>query len=351
MVSKSNWKKYLIAVIKITVSAFVLYWLYTQSSKEQGFSDLVSSPKIWHWLIASFLLCLLAHLFSYFRWGILVRSLGIDFSNTDAIRIGLTGLFVGLFAFGLVGGDSLRIYYASRNAKNRLADVFCSVFLDRAIGMLVMFSFATVGYLWVGVDYGEASDPAKLRNVKFVCQVISVVTVIGWLVLFAFFMTPNLGNSRLLRVFRNIPQIGSMIGKLSDAALLYREKMGVVTAGMGLSMLVNLCFVGSVFLLAMGLDVEHPSLAQHFVLAPISMAANAIPLPGGIGGMEYMLSYFYAALSPNHAIGPGFVVAIGFRLLLLILAAFGAVAWFLNREQLKSGLREEHSSENVTSSS
>lgn len=335
MSPNKTWIKYLVSTIKIAASAGILYWLYSRASNENGFADLIASPKLWHWLLVGFILCLLAHLISYYRWGILVRALGIDFSTTDATRIGLVGLFFGLFAFGVVGGDSLRIYYAARQAKNRIADIFCSVFLDRALGMLTMFTFATIGYVWIGVDYG-AADPENLRNVQLVCKLIAAATLVGWLIIGVYFLTPGLANSRLISWLRQLPRVGAIFGQLMDSVLLYREKISVILTTMGLSVLVNLCFVGAVFFLAMGLGVVHPPLAKHFVIAPISMAANAIPLPGGIGAMESMLAFFYAALSTNDEIGPGFVVAIGFRIMLLILAGFGAIAWFTSREQISS---------------
>ena len=335
MAQNKSWIKYLVSTIKIAASVCILYWLYSHASKEKGFSDLISNPKLWHWLFVGFTLCFLAHLISYIRWGILVRALGIEFSTNDATRIGFIGLFFGLFAFGVVGGDSLRIYYAARQEKNRLADIFCSVFIDRALGMLAMFTFATIGYAWVGVDYVSA-DPEKLRNVQLVCKIIAAATLVGWIIIAVYFFTPGLADNRLIKWLKQLPKVGAIFGQLMDSALLYREKISVVLTIIGLSVLVNLCFVGAVFFLAMGLGVVHPPFAKHFVIAPISMAANAIPLPGGIGGMESMLAFFYAALSSTDEIGPGFVVAIGFRIMLLILAAIGSIAWFANRAQISS---------------
>ena len=273
-----------------------------------------------------------------------MRALGIDFSTADATRIGLIGLCFGLISFGVVGGDSLRIIYAARQAKNRLSDIFCSVFFDRAIGMLTMFTFATIGYVWIGVEYVEGAEPEKIRQVQQVCQVIALATLIGWVIIGVFFLTPNLASSRLIQTLKKIPRVGSIFGQLSDSALLYREKTTAVLTSIGLSILVNLGFVGAIYFLACGLSVEHPSFTKHFMIAPISMAANAIPLPGGIGGMEPMLSFFYGALSKTHEYGPGVVVAFGFRFMLLVMAALGAVAWFVSREQIKELVQAQENS-------
>ena len=102
MKPKPSRKKYLFAAIKIAASIAILGYLYYRARQEDQFVELASSPKQWQWLLASFVLCVFAHLISYVRWGILVRALGIDFPTSDATRIGLIGLFFGLFAFGVV---------------------------------------------------------------------------------------------------------------------------------------------------------------------------------------------------------------------------------------------------------
>lgn len=342
MAQQSSWKKYLITAIKIAMSIAILGYLYRLASQEEQLAELALNPKKWHWLAASFGMCLFAHLISYVRWGILVRALGIEFSTVDATRIGLIGLCFGLVSIGVVGGDSIRIFYAARQARNRLADAFCSVFLDRALGMLTMFTFATVGFVWIGV-HSESAEPEKIGHVQLVCKVISVATLIGWVVMGAFFLTPNIANSKLIKKLKGIPKVGAILGQLSDSALLYKEKTGAVLISIAMSALVNFGFVGSVFLLAVGLNVEHPPLTKHLMIAPISMAANAIPLPGGIGGMEPMLSYFYAAFSSSSEYGPGVLVAFGFRFMLLVMAALGAVAWFLSREQIRGLVPDQDS--------
>ena len=67
------------------------------------------------------------------------------------------------------------------------------------------------------------------------------------------------------------------------------------------------------------------------------MTANAVPLPGGLGGMEVVLSYLYEAMSDSNQEGQfGVSVAFSFRIMLLSLAALGAIAWFMSRKQIKT---------------
>ena len=330
------WKKTLIAIVKIAVSVAILAWLFNKAQQDNQFTEIASREKNWLWLATALTLVLLGHMISFVRWRMLVNALDIPFNTFDAIRIGLVGVFFALFAFGLVGGDSLRIYYATRDAKQKLAEVVCSVFTDRAIGMLVMFSIATVGFLFVDINVEGAEHPEKLTTIRYLCMLISLATAIGWAVVVAFLFSPSILSAGPIDKLKNLPGVGNIIKQFSEVILLYRKRVHVLWAAVAWSVAVNLCFIGAIYLIAVGLNVTHPPLVQHFVIAPISTAANAIPFPGGLGGMEFVLSYFYDAVSSvTSQTEHGIAVAFAFRIALLLIAAFGAIAWFANRKVIR----------------
>lgn len=331
-----SWKKIAFAVIKVAASALILTFLFKQALQENQFAEMASRQKNWYWLFAALLLAFLAHFVSFVRWRSLVQALEIPFTTLDATRIGLVGVFFGLFAFGLVGGDTLRIYYAARDKKKKVPEVICSVFLDRAIGMLVMFSFASVGFLFVDLNIDNAQHPNQLKTIRYVCSIIAICTAIGWVSVFVFLLTPRLSSYRLIQWILGLPKIGHVLRQLIEALMLYRQRIDCLISCVGWSAVVNVCFVASIYMTAVGINVPHPPFEQHFVIAPISTASNAIPLPGGIGGMEFVLSYFYSAVSSNsEKINFGISVAIAFRFMLLLIAASGAIAWFFSRKQIK----------------
>jgi uncharacterized protein (TIRG00374 family) len=337
-----SWKKFVLIAIKIGVSAGILTWLFVRAYEENQFAEIAARPKKWEWLTLAFLLCLTAHVIGFYRWKILVRAIDIPFTNYDAVRIGFIGLFFGLFAFGVVGGDTLRIYYASRHARNRLAEVMCSVFADRAIGMLTLFSIATIGFVFIGVDLEGASNPEKAELVQFMMTLITFGTIVGWIIVVGFLFSPPFADSRFVTGLKQLPRVGGFIRQLADAVLLYRRRLPTLLFCVGLSVVIHLCFVVTIYLTAVGIDVTHPPLSQHLLIGPISMAANALPLPGGLGGMELMLSFFYDAMSTESSeTSHGIVVAFTFRLMLLMLAVFGAVAWLINRKQIRTVVQQQ----------
>ena len=82
----------------------------------------------------------------------MVRALGLPFTCFDAIRIGFIGSFFGLFAFGIIGSDTLRAFYVTRQVKNRMPEAICSVVADRIVGLITMFSFASVAFMMLDFE-------------------------------------------------------------------------------------------------------------------------------------------------------------------------------------------------------
>ena len=129
--------------------------------------------------------------------------------------------------------------------------------------------------------------------------------------------------------------VGDTVDQLINVVLVYRSKPGLMVTGVLLSIAINLCFLVTIFSLLDSLTDSHPTLGEHFLIEPISMVANAVPLPGGIGGIELVLNFLYQAFQGSAEQDFGIVVAFGFRFILLLISACGAVVWFLNRRDFQ----------------
>jgi len=270
----------------------------------------------------------------------MVRALGLDFSLIDAIRIGFIGCFFNLFAFGVIGGDSLRAFYVCRQMKDRIPEAIASVIADRAIGLLTMFSVASLAFLAFDFSTMDAINPKKMQAVRVMAQVALVVTCAGFVGLGILMFTPQLTNRGWFRRLTKIPRIGPVIARLTEVFKAYSKKPGSLLIAFALSLGVNICFAVTIYAIAVGLSGSHPTLADHFLIEPIAMVANAAPLPGGIGGMEIAVDFLYQSFSKaDNPAENGIVVAFAFRFTLLLISSFGAVAWFVNRTQFSQMYR------------
>ncbi len=330
-------KRNLITVIKFSLSIGILWYLFTTAQKDDQFENFLSQPKYWGWVGLGFISCILANLISFLRWRVMVRALGIPFTYFDAIRIGFIGSFFGLFAFGIIGSDTLRAFYVTRQVKDRMPEAICSVVADRVVGLITMFSFASLAFLFLDFEDIATAHPGKLQTLNYACRVVLGVTVMCLVGVFSVILAPHLEKTKTFQWLLQLPRIGKLFEKLSDVVLTYRSQPKAVLLAVVMSLGVNLCFVISIYSLAIGLTNSAPSFSDHLLIEPISMVANAAPLPGGLGGMELALKFLYEAFSCE----TGVIVGFAFRFSLLCVSALGAIFWFLNRKKVNDAYPSE----------
>ncbi|MDA7885126.1 flippase-like domain-containing protein [Mariniblastus sp.] len=330
-------KRNLITVIKFSLSISILWYLFTTAQKDDQFENFLSQPKYWGWVGLGFISCILANLISFLRWRVMVRALGIPFTYFDAIRIGFIGSFFGLFAFGIIGSDTLRAFYVTRQVKDRMPEAICSVVADRVVGLITMFSFASLAFLLLDFEDIATAHPGKLQTLNYACRVVLGVTVMCLVGVFSVILAPHLEKTKTFQWLLQLPRIGKLFEKLSDVVLTYRSQPKAVLLAVVMSLGVNLCFVISIYSLAIGLTNSAPSFSDHLLIEPISMVANAAPLPGGLGGMELALKFLYEAFSCE----TGVIVGFAFRFSLLCVSALGAIFWFLNRKKVNDAYPSE----------
>ncbi len=318
--STSPVKPVLINVIKLAISAGLIYYLFRQAMGGDDFDRLLNAPKDWAWLAVGFAACVGAFLISFFRWQLLVRALELPFSLLDAIRLGFIGLFFCVFTIGVVGGDALRAIYVCRQSPNKKAEAIASVVFDRVIGLLTMVTIAAVAFC--RLNAGTLATPQGTA-------VLAIVGLVGFVFLLA---VPALQRqpvlAKILGRVLAIPKLGPFARKLIDVVGVYRKRPGTILVSFLLSVAVNVCFAITIYAIAVGLGTPHPSLAEHFLIEPVAMVANSVPLPGGIGGMEMAVELMYRALADSG----GVVIAFTFRFFILVSSAFGGVLWLFNRE-------------------
>jgi uncharacterized protein (TIRG00374 family) len=322
----------LITGVKFALSIGILVYLFYSARAEDPelFDGFMSREKRWGWVGLGFLSCFLAHMFSFFRWRVLVRALDLPFTLFDAIRIGFISTFFSLFAFGVIGGDTLRAFYVTRQVRDRAPEAICSVVADRVIGLMTMFSFASIAFLLIDTSAIASEHPGKFATLNFVCKVVLGATSAGFLGMITLFLAPQIVKTKLYQRLYAIPKTGPITERLTEVVMTYRSKPVAVLVCFLMSVGVNACFVISIYSMARGLTEVYPTVANHFMIEPISMVANAIPLPGGVGGMEFAMKLLYETFG----FGTGVIVAFAFRFALLCISAAGAGFWFLNRSKV-----------------
>ena len=341
-------KKIAIIVGKFAISFAILFWLYNKAESQNQLREFWDADKHWPWLFAALLSVFTTFMISFTRWYLLVRAVGLPLRWYESIRFGFIGQTMNLVAFGTLGGDTLKAVLVYRRVKSRAAEAFASIAADRAIGLLAMVSVTSIAFLTF--DFSEVIEhhPQQWVYIQTVCYMAIGATVVGFTCLLAIFIAPGLQASGLVRYLKRWSWLARIIDKVLSIAQAYRDRWSVLLVAYGMSLVINVLFATSIFFVAKAVTQAHPTYAQHYVVAPITMVANALPLPGGIGGMEFALTNLYEAMTPVETAGEeqGFIVAIVFRLLLLSVAVTGLPIYFFSRSELKK-LQYEQASDEV----
>lgn len=325
----------LITLAKFAVSFGILGYLFYNAWQQNQFHELASATTRWEWWLIGLAACLAATLVSFYRWWALVRALEIPFRLIDAMRLGFISQLFNLLSIGVFGGDAMRAFAAARQVPHRMPEAVASVVVDRAIGLLTMFIFGATAYWLSDFSQIQARHPKTLEAVRIVCIFATIASVVGVAGLIVILMSPGLNRWPLMRAIVAIPKMGPTIERLLNVILVYRRSKPQMFCAFLNSMSVNALLAISIFAIAHGISDNHPTLMQHLVISPVVMVANAAPLPGGLGGMEISLDLMYKAFSQVDAPAEhGFIVALGYRVVLLIIAGIGVIFYFAKKPAL-----------------
>ena len=344
-------KKLLLSLVKIAISLGIVGYLVWDATNrgesaftdEEGAFQLQSFLNVvhhaaehWWFMAAAWVVCAMAVLLTFIRWHYLVRALDLPFSFKDALRLGFLGYLFNLAPMGIVGGDLLKAVLLARRQHGYRAEAVATVFVDRVVGLYMLFVVASVAIL--ATRFWETES----LRIRLMCQATLVLTGIGTVVIAAA-LVPDLSKGRATRMLGKIPWVGWALEKLATAVQLYRRKLPVLAVASVMSVGVHSLFTVGIFSIACGLYEQVPSLGMHFVLSPVSAVTGVIPLP--MGPFEYVLDRLYTHVPTTDggamAVGQGLVVAFGYRVITVTVALIGICYYLGSRREVAEVIHEE----------
>ena len=306
----------IIAVVKIAILIAIVAWLIRTFPRE-NWEALIQQEKNWLLLAQAFIVILVAHLFSFLRWRILVQSLGVQFSLIESIRLGFLGTLLNLVSVGSVGGDVFKAIEAARKAEKKRAEVVASVLVDRALGLLGLVIVAATGLSF-------ASTLSSTMNGIWLGAIL--LSGIGLSILF---LIVQFGHRFPILWINRIPVVGHTLHRVTNSCMVFQGRSRLVIELLGLSVLVHCSFTLGCVLISNALYAQTPTILEHFMTIPPAMAAATLPLtPGGVGVQEMAIDRLFREIpSLPHAFS-GLIVASVLRALLILVAMIGAVFYF-----------------------
>ncbi|MGQ9575559.1 MAG: lysylphosphatidylglycerol synthase transmembrane domain-containing protein [Thermoguttaceae bacterium] len=320
-------------LLKIGISVGILAYLALQAQRNEVFAQLAERPKQWGLLVAACGVCFAAVTITLVRWHLLVRALDLPLRLGEALRLGFLGYLVNLAPMGIVGGDLLKAVLLARRQHGHRAEAVASVLVDRLLGLYVMFVVASTAILLTGLDR------SPVPGIQLVCQAALAATAAGT-VLVVLPLFPGLTGGRPARLLGRIPYIGHMLRRLLEAVGMYRFRLGTLAACCAISAAVDGLFAVGIYLIARGLFDPVHSLGTHFVVVPLSAATGVLPV--SLGPYEAVLDLFYAHIplpgGGQMRLGQGLIVALGYRIITLLIAALGICYYLGSRQELSEGI-------------
>jgi len=221
-----------------------------------------------------------------YRWQILAAAVGLHKPLLKLVQFCFVGLFFNLFLPSTVGGDFSRCYYLSKGT-GKYGSALYSVLADRAVGIAVLFMFATLG---LTLGPGGAQMPWQLKAPIF----LGAAGIFGVLPFMPRLTRRVLGDQNWITKRFND----------SSAAIYWQDKK-LVGLSLLLSMFMQIVLVTVHILVGYSLGLTSIPLWYYFVFYPsVAVLGFITPSFNGIGIREWAYTYFLtmSGIDRSHAL-------------------------------------------------
>ena len=349
-------KNFLINAVKILASVGILAFLFymaintTDANGKNVFNVLMETEKNWTLLLLAFFCCLAASVITFVRWHLLNRAVGFQVHWLDSIRIGFIGYLFNLLPVGgIVGGDLLKAWILAKEQEtidknstgiekpqSRIPDALATVFTDRLFGLYALFLLAAVAIFFSGID---KIDNSVIQKICYATYIIAV----AWTVLIGIILGPDYTNGKSIDAMGRIPYVGPGLKRTVLSIRLFQKHIKTLVVATLLGLVVHFFFASCIFLISSSLFGSNSlPLETHLVITPLGLSTGAIPL--SVGPFEVVLDIFYAAIplatGEKMLVGSGLVVALTYRILVLLVSTFGVVYYFSSKQEIQSVMED-----------
>lgn len=288
-------RKTVAAILRLLIGLGLISFLFRAIGWKSILAAMAPSRQHPLWISAAVGLTGLALLFGVFRWHAILRTLALPTAFGRTLRGYFVGQFFNAFLFGACGGDLARAIFAAHDHAGKRAEAITSVFLDRAIGLVVTLLFGCGMLLgrFPRVFQCAEARPAILLMAVFLLAALGFT---------ALFFTRNLfAHLSWLKRLEHRGRLGPLLRRAYDAVFLFRQNVRHLLwpAILSIANLLLLAAATRALAGALELPLAFPDL---LVVFPIVTVLAAIPLtPGSLGVRETL----YVQLLHPFGIPPG----------------------------------------------
>lgn len=304
-------------VLRITVSVgLILFLLWIMRGSLEGV--LLTIKKINKLLLlVSFIFFLLGYLLLSIRFKFIMRAQHLKITVKEAISLTLIGQFFSNFLPTTIGGDLVKVYYASKSTGKKLPSLACVIF-DRLLGTFTLI------LMMFGASLFVKKSPYSRSITTFVI-ISSIVSLAMILIFFSRRIAKRVPFlSPLLRVFN----LEEKMKGIYDIIYNYKKHPRLIINAVCISIALQLISFYSGYLLIRGLNFYVP-LRMVFLLLPIITTVSMAPSINGLGVRE---SAFVILFGPLMTKEGAFALSILWGGLTLSISLIGGITYLFSKQ-------------------
>lgn len=250
------------------------------------------------------------------RLKLLMNFQRFDLSLKQAVNLTFIGSFFGTVLPGMVGGDVVKAVYLCGGAGKRRISIVSAVLMDRVLGTYALFSLGTIALIAAWAADSLNADTTLLMA----SPIIVAVLTIGALLVASDRCFNSAGVQKACSACPNL--VRNLIFSLRS----YLVSPRLVVLALLVSVL-NHALVVTSYVIAAFLLRDKLSVSDYFVISPLAMVMNMVPLtPGGLGITESAFSFLFRAAGSSN----GALVGLLGRFIQYVVFALGGVVGLLS---------------------
>lgn len=311
-------KKNLLFVLKVVISATLLYFLVRGVNFDDILTTLKSADKLL--LVFAFLLHGIGLYVSALRWKVLLKAQNVDSKIMYLVKSYIVGIFFNHFMPSTIGGDSVRAYDSWRLGENK-AKALAVIVIDRLMGLLALLTFVLIATFFA---------QEITNNIPSLYLWLALLSSIILGLLWFIFLPPIKLVQKIVE--SRIPLLSKIAGlflKIANAFVQFNSKKPALVKSFILSVLLqaNVVFYYYLISVALGFNI---SIEHFFLIVPLTIFIMMIPISlNGIGLRENAFAFFFSfyGIAKSQAISFAWTEFS----MLLILGVIGGVVYMFRK--------------------
>lgn len=288
-------------IVKFVAVAAVFAVLY-KTGKIDFDTLWLATASPWLVFIAA-LFIFIAVVFTVERWRRLLWAVDVHIGFGAAFNLTLIGMFFSIALPGAVGGDIVKAYYLSKGQSQRAALVTTVIF-DRLLGLYTMIVMGTLAgaavwaYVWFSGSPPQWWSGGVQALIGFIFALFAGFTGGG-----ALFMSDSMSRTRFMKKLMEVAPFREKTEKIYSSIRRFGDNRSLALTAFGISFISQFFLYGSIWVLAVALELNELTVAQFLFVIPVCLLINAIPAaPGGLGVGEIGFGAVFSLFGSNKGV-------------------------------------------------